>query len=163
MLILLRLFQDILVLNTGPGQLHAFPRPDLVPLRRLAANARLQVDYGVQPGSSADAGRVTVLLRFLNTGEETVRKVEVTVSETAAIGLEQGEAEPLNLPFELPARASNEHRLHLRFRALNCTQRLRASVAYLAEESQGKTLAEKLDCRLVFPAIGFLSFATSGV
>jgi hypothetical protein len=66
------------------------------------------------------------------------------------------------LPFELPASTCNEQALHFDFRSLNTSHRIRASITYFVENSEGSCFEEKIDCKFVFPAIRFLQYATIG-
>lgn len=157
------LVDDILVLNDVPTSSFSSSLNRNQPhLQQLAANETLAVKYSITV-NDLDHHKVGVNLRLKNNNSETVRKLEVNLLETDNVKLdnEYGSTQGnVVLPFELPARTSNMHTLHLNVKNLNMTQKLIASISYLFEDSLGQCTQETLRCKLEIRAVAFLNFAT---
>uniref|UniRef100_A0A7E4V9H3 AP-3 complex subunit delta n=1 Tax=Panagrellus redivivus TaxID=6233 RepID=A0A7E4V9H3_PANRE len=106
------------------------------------------------------------LIKFKNRGNDVLRRLELSVYETDRITLDTSagviDSTSIKLPFELTPKSINEHTLHLKFAAVDQSQKLKVTLMYCVEKADGIATEDQINFNLTIPAIRFLVYATIG-
>uniref|UniRef100_A0A914QJC6 AP-3 complex subunit delta domain-containing protein n=1 Tax=Panagrolaimus davidi TaxID=227884 RepID=A0A914QJC6_9BILA len=120
----------------------------------------------IESGGEKNELRGNATIKFKNKGSDTIRRLELSVFESEQVKLDMSsgikDASSIMLPFELTNKASNEHVLHFEFNKIDKTQKIRVTLMYCIEKSDGHNSEDRLNFTLTFPSIKFLNYATIG-
>ncbi|KAE9551048.1 hypothetical protein FO519_005748 [Halicephalobus sp. NKZ332] len=132
----------------------------------LGENPDLKLVGKIKIAATGEETRATASIKMKNRGQDTIRRLEMSVFETENATLDTSagitDSASIMLPFELTSGAVNEHNLHFVFKNVQTTQKIRVTLMYCLEKSEGQKAEDRLNFTLTFPAIRFLIYATIG-
>jgi len=154
--------------SEGPSNTNGFDRSQGTVLKAetLGENSDLKLVGKIKISATGEETKALASIKMKNRGQDTIRRLEMSVFETenATLDISSGvkDSASIMLPFELTSGAVNEHNLHFVFKNVQTTQKIRVTLMYCLEKSEGQKAEDRLTFTLTFPAIRFLIYATIG-
>lgn len=131
--------------------------PPISAYSKLAVNKTLQLTHEVRP-VGLESNQIIVSVIFNNLSAQLVKELDFNVSDSASIKLMKTDTNHygVKLPFQLNASSSGEALFAFEVSDVTFAQKLRCTLSYMTEGTDGISTQEKLDFWLHLPCSSFM-------